>query len=119
MPPVKEVLGAYHHPSSKTIPQLMPVFTETPSDLHMQSSTWSAFSPQCGEIFVACMYTCMTHLYISPVYVGSISDIELGCECDFLSKLEDKPGVSIMADRGFMIQEMLVNLNIKLNCHLF
>ena len=61
MPPVKEVLGAYHHPSSKTIPQLMPVFTETPSDLHMQSSTWSAFSPQCGEIFVACMYTCMIH----------------------------------------------------------
>ena len=49
------------------------------------------------------------------MYVGSISDIELGHECDFLSKLEDKPGVSIMADRGFMIQEMLDKLNIKLN----
>ena len=49
------------------------------------------------------------------MYVCSISDIELGHECDFLSKLEDQPGVSIMADRGFMIQEMLDKLNIKLN----
>ena len=49
------------------------------------------------------------------MYVSSISDIDLGHECDFLSKLEDKPGVSIMADRGFMIQEMLDELNIKLN----
>ena len=49
------------------------------------------------------------------MYVGLISDIELTHECDFLSKLEDKPGVSIMADRGFMIQEMLDKLNINLN----
>ena len=43
------------------------------------------------------------YIHVSPVYVGSISDIELTHESGFLSKLEDKPGVLIMADRGFKV----------------
>ena len=100
MPPVKEVLGTLlssfkqNYPTTYAINDGSEMFTETPSDLHMQSSTWSAFSPQYGEIFVSlyvhqmdpfCTYS------VSPVYVGSISDIELTHECGFLSKLEDKP----------------------------
>ena len=33
----------------------------------------------------------------------------------FLTTLEDKPGISIMADRGFTIKDMLKELNIDLN----
>ena len=33
----------------------------------------------------------------------------------FLSKLEDKPGISIMADRGFTVKDMLKELGIDLN----
>ncbi len=41
--------------------------------------------------------------FVSPVYVGSISDVEPTKICGFLAALKDKPGVSIMADKGFTI----------------
>ena len=48
--------------------------------------------------------------YISPVYVGSISDVDLTRHSGFLQTLADKPGVSIMSDRGFTVKEMLKEL---------
>ena len=39
--------------------------------------------------------------FISPVYVGSISDVELTRVSGLLKELEGKEGISIMADRGF------------------
>ena len=53
--------------------------------------------------------------FISPVYVGSISDVELTCQSGFLTVLEDKPGIAIMADKGFTIKDMLQKLNTELN----
>ena len=53
--------------------------------------------------------------YVSPLYVGSISDVELTRICGFLTKLEDKPGISIMADRGFTVRDVLEKLGIGLN----
>ena len=53
--------------------------------------------------------------YISPLYVGSISDVELTKVSGFLERLEDKPGISIMADRGFTIKDLLSKLKIDLN----
>ena len=52
---------------------------------------------------------------ISTLYVGSISDVELTCLSGFLDKLQDKPGIAIMADRGFTVKDMLRELNIELN----
>ena len=49
------------------------------------------------------------------MFVGSVSDVELTRACGFLTKLEDKPGISIMADRGFTIRDTLKELNIELN----
>ena len=37
------------------------------------------------------------------------------CISGFLEKLKDKPGVSIMADKGFTIREMLKEINVDLN----
>ncbi len=37
----------------------------------------------------------------------------------FLTRLQDKAGVSIMADRGFTIKDMLKNINIDLNIPTF
>lgn len=53
--------------------------------------------------------------YTSPVYVGSISDVQLTRCSGFLETLKDKPGISIMADRGFTIKDMLKELNVELN----
>ena len=49
------------------------------------------------------------------MYVGSISDVELTRVSGFLDCLKDKPGMSIMADRGFTIKHMLQEMRVELN----
>ena len=91
------------------------VFIETPSDLHMQSSTWSQYKHHNTVKFLVACTPNGAICFILPVYVGSISDIELTRASGFLTTLEDKPGISIMADRGFTIKDMLKQLNVDLN----
>jgi len=49
------------------------------------------------------------------ISVGSISDVELTKQSGLLEALTDKPGIAIMADRGFTIKDMLEQPNIQLN----
>ena len=56
---------------------------------------------------------------MSPLYVGGISDVKLTSVSVLLDKLANKPGVSVIADRGFTIKDQLQPLNIKLNIPLF
>ena len=81
----------------------------------MQSSTWSAYKHHNTVKFLVSCTPNGAISFISPLYVGSISDVELTRVSGFLTKLEDKPGISIMADRGFTIEDMLSALNIELN----
>ena len=91
------------------------VFLETPSDLYMQSSTWSQYKHHnTVKFLVACTPNgCIC--FMSEVFVGSISDVELTNLSGLLESLEDKPGVAVMADRGFTIKDILAKLNIELN----
>ena len=91
------------------------VFLETPSDLYMQSSTWSQYKHHnTVKFLVACTPNgCIC--FMSEVYVGSISDVELTKLSGLLEKLDDKPGIAVMADRGFTIKDTLAKLNIELN----
>ena len=121
MPTVEQFAGTLPHtfrdkyPSTFAIIDGSEIFLETPSDLHMQSSTWSQYKHHnTAKFLVACTPNGAIS-YVSPVYVGSISDVELTRVSGFLTKLEDKPGVSIMADRGFTIKDMLSKLNVDLN----
>ncbi len=50
-----------------------------------------------------------------PVYVGSISDVELTQVSGFWDAVKDKQGISIMADKGFTIRDMLKKINVDLN----
>ena len=81
------------------------IFIETPSDLILQSSSWSNYKyHNTTKFLVACTpygATC----FISPLYLGSISDPELTKVSGFLTKVS--AGVSIMADRGFTIKDLL------------
>lgn len=52
---------------------------------------------------------------MSPIYVGSISDVELTRNSGFIQKIDGKEGISIMADRGFTIEEQLKAVGAKLN----
>ena len=94
------------------------IFIETPSDLHMQSSTWSQYkhhnTTNNYTLNGAICYVSYLSLYIiyNYVYISSISDVQRTCTCAFLFKLEDKPKITLMADRGFTKKKMLKQLNI-------
>ncbi len=54
--------------------------------------------------------------FISPLYyVGSISDVQLTKVSGFVTQLKDKPGIQIMANKGFTIKDILKELDIELN----
>ena len=91
------------------------IFIETPSDLFLQSSTWSNYKQHnTGKFLVACTPNGAI-IFVSNVFAGSISDPELTRESGLLQKLTGKHGVSIMADRGFTIHNELHSLGIGLN----
>ena len=85
--------------------------------MHLQSSTWSQYKHHnTVKLLVACTPNGATYIcFTSPVYVGSVSDKQLTQNSSFLDALKDKPGVAIMADRGFTIKDMLKELEIDLN----
>jgi len=91
------------------------VFLETPSDLQMQSSTWSNCKHHNTAKFLVGCTPNGSISYVSPLYVGSISDVELRRISGFVDTLKDKPGISIMADRRFTIQDQLKPLGVNLN----
>ena len=74
------------------------IFIETPTDLQKRSSTWTQYKHHNTAKVIVAWTPNWAICYISPVYVGSISDIELTRICGFLTKWEDKPGISIIAD---------------------
>ena len=91
------------------------IFLEVPSDLHLQSSTWSNYKHHNTAKFLVGCTPNGSISYVSSLYVGSISDVELTRVSGFLQQLEGKSGVSVMADRGFTIQRDLHPLGITLN----
>jgi len=121
MPSVQQVAGTLpcvfkeKFPNTFAIIDGSEIFIETPTDLQMQSSTWSQYKHHnTAKFLIACTPNGAVS-YVSPLYVGSISDVELTRISVFLTKLEDKPGISIMADRGFTVKDMLETLGIDLN----
>ena len=121
MPSVEQVAGTLpavfseNYPTTYAIIDGSEIFLEIPTDLCMQSSTWSNYKHHnTAKFLVACTPNgCIS--YISSLYVGSISDVELTRTSGFLTQLKDKPGISIMADRGFTTNEMLQAIGVELN----
>ena len=121
MPSVEQVAGTLpsafqsRYPTTYAIIDGSEIFIETPSDLHMQSSTWSSYKHHNTAKFLIAVTPngCVSH--ISPLFVGSISDVELTRVSGLLARLENKGGISIMADRGFTIKDMLREIGVELN----
>ena len=120
-PSTKQVAATLPHgfrekyPTTFAIIDGSEIFLETPSDLYLQSSTWSSYKQHnTAKFLVACTPNGVIS-YISPLYVGSISDVELTRVSGFLQTLEGKKGISIMADRGFTIKDQLKEVGVLLN----
>ena len=98
MPTVDQVLGTLPDSFRKKFPTTYAiidgsqVFIETPSDLQMQSSTWSQYKHHNTVKFLVACTPNGAICHISPIYVGSILDVELTRNCGLLTKSKDKPG---------------------------
>ena len=57
--------------------------------------------------------------FVSQLYPGSLSDKKIVSRCGILHPELWEKGDSIMADRGFTIQELLDPLGVKLNIPAF
>ena len=125
MPSVDQVMGTLptvfreKFPSTYAIIDGSEVFMETPSDLVMQSSTWSQYKQHNTCKFLVACTPNGAICFVSPVYVGSISDVQLTRESGFLDAMKDKPGVSIMADKGFTVEGLLKEIDVGLNIPAF
>ena len=53
--------------------------------------------------------------FVSPLYVGSISDVELTKVSGYLSMLDGKSGITLMADHGFTVCDLLASKGVGLN----
>uniref|UniRef100_A0A1X7VVM3 DDE Tnp4 domain-containing protein n=1 Tax=Amphimedon queenslandica TaxID=400682 RepID=A0A1X7VVM3_AMPQE len=116
MPSVEQVKGTLptafrdKYPTTYAIINGSKVFLETPSDLAMQSSTWSQYKHHSTVKFLVACTPNRAICFVSPAYVGSISDVELTRINGLFDALRDKSGVSTMADKGFTIRELLRRL---------
>ena len=121
MPAITQVQGTLppvfreRYPTTYAVIDSSEIFLETPSDLHLQSSTQSNHKHHSTAKFLIVVTPNGCVSYVSPLYVGSISDVELTCVSGFLDKLEEKPGISIMANHGFTLKDKLQHIGVDLN----
>ena len=103
------------YPTTYCIIDCSEIFIDTPSDLFVQSSTWSNYKHHnTGKFLIGCTPNGAIS-YVSQFYVGSISDVELTEVLGFLQTLEGKGGVSVMVDRGFTVRDLLAEMGVNLN----
>lgn len=93
MPTVEQVKGTMpvafrgKYESTYAVIDGSEIFMETPSDLLLQSSTWSQYKHHNTTKFLVACTPNGGICFISELYVGSMSDVELTKQCGFLENL--------------------------------
>lgn len=112
---------------AKKIPQTRVILEATeqpiqkPSDLEVQSATWSSYKYKNTLKTMVGITPNGTVSFVSSSYVGSTSDrqiIERSSLIDPNLNLFSK-GDSIMADIGIMVQDLFANQNVQVNTPTF
>ena len=100
------------YPTTFCIVDVTEIFCEVPASLSLQSQCYSSYKS----------HTTMKGLpngaviFVSELFTGSISDRQLTIQSGFLEMLKSVPhGRSVMADKGFDIQDLLVKHGLLLN----
>lgn len=101
------------YPTTRCIIDATEFFIEKPSSLARQSATWSNYKNHNTFKVLVGISPDGTITYISNLFEGSISDVDLVEQCGLLPKLER--GDSLMADKGFDIQHLLTAYGVRLN----
>ena len=89
------------------------LFIEKPSDLSLQSVTWSNYKSHNTLKGLIGISPFGGVTFCSELWAGSISDIELTRKSGLLDLLES--GDNVMADKGFNIDELLRECGVTLN----
>ena len=94
-PLVEQVVGTLpskfkeKYPTTYSIIDATEIFIQVPSDLFVQSSTWSNYKHH--NTLIGCTPNGAVS-FVSPLYVGSISDVELTKVSGYLDTLDGKSG---------------------------
>ena len=89
------------YPTTICIMDASEICIETPTDLHLQSSTGSSYKHHnTAKFLIACTPNGAVS-FVPNLLMGSISYKELTQKSGLLQLLKDVPGSSVTADRGF------------------
>ena len=103
------------YPKTYIIIDATEIFLETPTNLQIQSSTWSNYKHHnTAKLLIGCTPNGAIS-FVSSAFVGSISDVELTETSGLLNHLRGKSDISVMADRGFTIRDKLKDMGVDLN----
>ena len=105
IPSVEQVAGILPHTFKEKYPTTFAIidgselFIETPSDLQLQSSTWSNYKHHNTTKFLVACTPNGAICFMSPLFVGSISDVELTRHSGFIEKININNGRSWIYDQ--------------------
>ena len=118
--PSKEMVQSYmpkvfreQYPSTRVIIDATEVYVEQPHLPELQQMTFSSYKNDNTYKALIGISPSGTITFVSKLFPGSISDKQLTYKSGILDLLE--PGDSLMADKGFDIEEYLIPLGVKLN----
>lgn len=101
------------YPTTRIILDCTELFIENPSDFRVQSDTYSSYkSHNTAKGLIGVTPNGFVSL-VSDLAPGRVSDKVITNESGLYSKLQ--PGDSVMADRGFLIEQSLQEIGVGLN----
>lgn len=101
------------YPSTRVVLDCTELFIEKPSDFSVQSDTYSHYKSHNTAKGLIGITPNGYVSFVSPLYPGRMSDKDIFISSGILDLLE--PGDSIMADRGFTIEDVARSRNVNVN----
>lgn len=102
-----------HYKSTRVILDCTEIFAQTPTSLLLQSQLYSSYKSNTTLKGLVGITPYGAICFVSSLYTGGISDKEITRCSGILDLLE--PGDSVMADKGFDIEDLLKDKGVELN----
>ena len=107
------------YPTTRCVIDSTELFCQVPSSLITQSALYSHYKHHVTYKGLVGISPSGAVTFVSQLYDGSTSDKEIVRRCGILTKELWEEGDSLMADRGFEIEEDLAPLKVSLNIPAF
>ncbi|CAC5392187.1 unnamed protein product [Mytilus coruscus] len=101
------------YPTTRVIIDCTEIPTERPSSLALNSKCYSTYKSTHTFKSLVSIAPHGALIFISSLYTGSMSDVEITKLCGLVELLEE--GDSIMADKGFVLNNVLSGTGITVN----